>query len=605
LSIDREATLKNAEKFLRVGRLDAAITEYARVVDDQPRDWTTANTLGDLYMRAKQPERAVALYSRIADHLRTEGFYPKAAALYKKILKITPDDETVQLHLAEISVRQGLLADAKAYFGAVANRRRQRDDAAGADEIVIRLGGIDPADLSARLAAARAMERAGDMPAAARRYRELYDEFTEKEREEDAAAALHDCVRCDPSMRDAEMLLPLASIELRDGRLEPARELLTAALAAGGNSRDAVIDLAWSLTGSNVEAATLCIEAVADTWIASGEFADAAAILQELANRVPGQIGTLLRLVEVSVDGGLEATMYEAQAQLADAYLAANRAEEARVIAEDLVTRAPDDPSHIERLRTALTMLNVDDVEGTIAARTMAAAQDGTDAYDDFDDISFQRHVEPASPERHVEPATVLAAPPTEPVAVAEEPPAPPEATAVTEVDLTSLLEQLEGQTVPPPLPAAAPRAARDLEDVFAAMRHDAAAGADADESADHLALAQSYISMGQPDNAVESLEIASRSPQHRFAAASALGQIYRDQSDLPRAIEWFERAIEAPAPSAEEGCAVLYDLGDVLEAMGETSRALAVFLELAADVPDFRDVRRRVTTLSSAETEG
>jgi tetratricopeptide (TPR) repeat protein len=156
LAIDREATLKNAEKFLRVGRLDAAIAEYARIVDDQPHDWATGNTLGDLYMRAKQPDRAVALYTRIAGHLRTEGFYPKAAALYKKILKITPDDEAAQLHLAELSVRQGMLADARAYFGAVANRRRQRQDAAGADEIVIRLGAIDPADLGARLAAARA-----------------------------------------------------------------------------------------------------------------------------------------------------------------------------------------------------------------------------------------------------------------------------------------------------------------------------------------------------------------------------------------------------------------------------------------------------------------
>ena len=73
----------------------------------------------------------------------------------------------------------------------------------------------------------------------------------------------------------------------------------------------------------------------------------------------------------------------------------------------------------------------------------------------------------------------------------------------------------------------------------------------------------------------------------------------------MPRAIEWFERALEAPAPSPEERYGVLYDLGDVLEAMGETSRALAVFLELAADVPNFRDVGQRVTTLSSAETEG
>ena len=268
MAIDREATLKNAEKFLRVGRLDAAIAEYARVVEDQPRDWTTANTLGDLYLRAKQPDRAVALYNRIADHLRVEGFYPKAAALYKKILKITPDDETVQLHVAELSVRQGLLADAKSHFGMVANRRRQRDDAAGADEIVIRLGGIDPADLPARLAAARAIERSGDLPAAARRYRELYDEFKEKDRDEDAAAALADCLRCDPSMRDAEMLMPMASIELRAGRFEQGRALLADALTLGRGSREAVTELAWTLTDSHLEAATVCVDAVAEAWIA-------------------------------------------------------------------------------------------------------------------------------------------------------------------------------------------------------------------------------------------------------------------------------------------------------------------------------------------------
>ena len=257
MAIDREATLKNAENFLRVGRLAAAITEYARVVDDDPRDWTTANTLGDLYMRAKQPDMAVALYLRIADHLRTEGFQTKAAALYRKILKITPDDEDVQLHLADISVRQGLLADAKAYFGAVANRRRQRNDPAGADEIVIRMATLDPADLAARLAGARALERRGDLRGAARRYRELVDDFREKEREDDAAAALLDCVRCDPGMRDPEMLVSLAAIELHAGCLEPARALLAEVVTVDNASRDRVIDLAWSLADSDVEAAAL------------------------------------------------------------------------------------------------------------------------------------------------------------------------------------------------------------------------------------------------------------------------------------------------------------------------------------------------------------
>ena len=42
-----------------------------------------------------------------------EGFYPKAAALYKKLLKVRPDDEATQLQLAEISAKQGLLLDAK------------------------------------------------------------------------------------------------------------------------------------------------------------------------------------------------------------------------------------------------------------------------------------------------------------------------------------------------------------------------------------------------------------------------------------------------------------------------------------------------------------
>ena len=73
--------------------------------------------------------------------------------------------------------------------------------------------------------------------------------------------------------------------------------------------------------------------------------------------RQPGHLPTLLKLVEVCVDGGLETTMYDAQTQLADAYLAAGKAAEARVIAEDLVAREPWEGAHIERFRRALVML--------------------------------------------------------------------------------------------------------------------------------------------------------------------------------------------------------------------------------------------------------
>jgi tetratricopeptide (TPR) repeat protein len=136
LANDREDTLKRAEKLLRQGRLDGAIAEYVRLVGDHPRDWATANTLGDLYVRAGQSDKAAAQYARIAEHFLEDGFYPKAAAIYKKILKITPDDEASQMQLAELSVKQGLLADAKSYLAAVAARRRARGDHPGANENV-------------------------------------------------------------------------------------------------------------------------------------------------------------------------------------------------------------------------------------------------------------------------------------------------------------------------------------------------------------------------------------------------------------------------------------------------------------------------------------
>ena len=70
---DREAALKAAEKALKLGKVDAAIAEYVKVVGAQPRDWNSANSLGDLYVRSKKIEKGLEQYTRIADHLAEEG----------------------------------------------------------------------------------------------------------------------------------------------------------------------------------------------------------------------------------------------------------------------------------------------------------------------------------------------------------------------------------------------------------------------------------------------------------------------------------------------------------------------------------------------------
>jgi hypothetical protein len=67
---------------------------------------------------------------------------------------------------------------------------------------------------------------------------------------------------------------------------------------------------------------------------------------------------------------------------------------------------------------------------------------------------------------------------------------------------------------------------------------------------------------------------------------------------DYVHAIEWYERAVEAPAPSPMAHHALLYELASVLEANGEGARALAVLLELQAEAGEYRDVSSRLEQL-------
>ena len=682
MAIDRAEALKKAEKLLRQGKLDLAIAEYVKMIDEQPRDWNTRNMLGDLYVRANQPDKAVAQYTQIADHLYAEGFFPKASALYKKILKIKPDEESVLLHLGEISATQGLLADAKAHFLLVATKRRARGDRAGADEILVRLGSLDPADFDARALAARTLVVNGDVIAAAALYRAMHADLLEKGRAEEAAAALREAVNLNPddvagrvelaraaiaandleaakpyldrtmAAEDPALLMALMEIEIRAGAMDNARDILSQLLRIDVSLRSRIVELAWVLAPATPEGAFVCIDTAVDAELAAGNYVDAAAILQEFVTRVSGQIGALLKLVEISVDGGLEATMYETQAHLADAYLERGQAAEARVIAEDLVAREPWEHAHIDRFRRALVMLNVPDPDALIADRLSGqgpfVATDPFMSPESFGEPEPDLHEDPPAAEvepvaaAEPEPDEAAPAPAVEPERDiplrprapepdiplrprAAEPDIPlmprkPDAGAAKatkksdmDIDLTDVLSELQGMSsapapkapAPAKPPAPPPPSAQNLDAVFSGMRSEAASQSDVEEAGEHIGLAKTYMEMGMTDEAASSLETAARSPKHRFEAASLLGRLYLQQDDLAHAVEWFERAAEAPAASAEEAHELLYELGTILESSGETARALAVFIELQADAGDYRDVAARVEHLARVQTGG
>jgi tetratricopeptide (TPR) repeat protein len=112
--------------------------------------------------------------------------------------------------------------------------------------------------------------------------------------------------------------------------------------------------------------------------------------------------------------------------------------------------------------------------------------------------------------------------------------------------------------------------------------------------------IALAYRAMNMLPEAARELQAAARVPRLRFDAAALLARLALEQGQPSAAIEWFERAAETPASSADAARGVLYDLADALEREGETARALAIFRELEHDAPRYRDIAARVARLAA-----
>lgn len=649
MAFNREEALRSAEKALKLGKLDQAITEYAAIVERQPRDFNSSNTLGDLYFRSGQTDKAVAQFLGIAEHFLAEGFFPKASALFKKVLKIRPDDEQALLRLGEIAAKQGLLADARASMNAVAAKRRARGDVTGADDILIALADIDAGDVDGRMQAARILSARGQGDEAAARLRELAVDLLEKERAEEAIDVLREAVHLVPSDRiarkqligllndlgqgaeaevyltrdvaadDPAMLLLVAKAELESGRLEEGRQDIRRALAHVTATAD-VLAFVRHLAPRAPEAAFIAAEALVDAAIGQGRVPQAVEALTTFLGAAPAHVGGALRLVEICLDSGLDDILPKAQAALADAYITSGEAASGRVLAEDLASANPDDEDARRRLVRAYAAVGISDPEGHAVAFLhkeegtpvpVSALPDlGADAVADlnqdlpeFDVYVYDQPMPPLEPVESMEPAEpeelliarLLAEEAEREGGAAASPAAAP---AAPEIDLTSTLDALDAEEA-----AREPEAA-PLDDVFDGFRQ---RNRVEDQARAEAAFEEAELAgaLGQIDDAVRLYGEAAGSPPFRFRAATALARLLRNEGRHAEAIEWLERASEVPAPDREAGFALMYDLGDMLEQQGETMRALAIFMELHADAGDYRGIAGRVERLARAEIGG
>ena len=116
---NKQKVLSSAEKFVQQGKLPNAISEYEKILKADPKDLTVMNTVGDLYSRLGETDKAADAFKSVGDAYASQGFTVKAIAMYKKLSKLKASMECV-LRLAELYTQQGLFNDARAQYLQVA-----------------------------------------------------------------------------------------------------------------------------------------------------------------------------------------------------------------------------------------------------------------------------------------------------------------------------------------------------------------------------------------------------------------------------------------------------------------------------------------------------
>ncbi|HEX8161545.1 MAG TPA: tetratricopeptide repeat protein [Pyrinomonadaceae bacterium] len=383
MGFDKAKALSAAEKFLSQGKIPAAIQEYLKIVERDALDFTALNTLGDLYVRTKQPNEALGYFARVADHYREQGFALKAIAMYKKISRFSPEEPGVALNLARLYEQQGLYVEARAQYLQLADSAGRAGRPADALEALRRVADIDPknVDIRLRLAegytreglghdAAGAYVEAGELMLAAGRSHDALDAYKHAHgllpqslavlhglvaasfavgAAAEAAVVLEESIANAPGDLELRAMLARAYVEAQDA---PAAERATAALVSAEATNFPVwFDVArLYLRQSAAADAVRVLSRAVEPALAAKLAPTVLEILDGVLADDPDQIDALKLLTRIHAWRRDDEQLRVTVERLADAANRAGQPDEERRALEHLVRLVPFDQSYHERL---------------------------------------------------------------------------------------------------------------------------------------------------------------------------------------------------------------------------------------------------------------
>ncbi len=185
MAFNKEKVMDAARKFVDKGQIDKAVKEYLRIVLEDPKDVRVWLKIGDLYAKKGSKQDAIETYLKVARFYHEQGFFLKAVAVYKQILKLDPRLVDVILKLAELYRQLGLMSDAMQHFESVAAHFHREGNTKEALATVKKLVDLDPENIATRIKLAELYSKEGLVDDAAQEFTVACEQLRRLGRQDD------------------------------------------------------------------------------------------------------------------------------------------------------------------------------------------------------------------------------------------------------------------------------------------------------------------------------------------------------------------------------------------------------------------------------------
>ena len=403
MAVQRDKVIASAEKLVAKGKIEPAIKEYERLLDDNPNDVNTLNRIGDLWVRINRNDEAVKVFSKIAEHYSKDGFFLKAIAIYKKINKLDPSKLDIYARLADLYAKQGLAMEAKSQYQVLADYYLKHGEPGNALGIYRKISELDPNSINVHVKLADLYSQNGQTVEALKEYDRVGRMLLKRGMLDEAVQVFRKALKIDPrntdlvdslvtALLDAKdytnaqqivdaalegnrdhprLLAMLGKIQLGRGDAAGARGTLERALAADANDpsvRDALAEL--YLKQNDANRALEMVTPIVERNLGRGERGAAIEILNRILRVDAGNTATLERLVAVYMRLNEETNILASMNSLAEAHIARGQYEEASKVLERLIQREPQNAQHRTKLQFVRSQMGGVD---TLPPRSRAA----------------------------------------------------------------------------------------------------------------------------------------------------------------------------------------------------------------------------------------